>query len=209
MKYKTRIISILILILLTGPSLADQWVMGASLAVTKHDGDDELLNSQLEGAGLNATADTGNDIRIMWQLYGGYDFAKRWGVELAYLDLGMVNTTFTGTAVDIESFLNSAQEIHPQTAQGWLLSMNHYFHIDNHTRLKVRVGMYDWSADYSLQGGNATKQVSQQGSDLSYGVAMELGMCRATGLRSHIKWDQHTINKKEVSAIAFGVSYCF
>ena len=204
-----KIIAVLVLLALNESALAGKWIIGGSIAATKSENDDALLNSQLEASGLNATAKTEDDIRIRWQLYGGYDFAERWGVELGYMDLGKVETTFTGTTVDIDAFLNSAQDIHPQTAQGWLVSMTHYFPIDYGTRIKARIGIYNWEADYTLQGGNASKSVSQNGSDISYGIGIELGEWHTTGAIGHLKWDHYNVEDKDFEVIAFGFSFGF
>lgn len=211
MKVTFKIIAIAILIICTESAWARSvpWVIGASFSV-KTDNDDNSLNSQLAASGLNATAKTNNAFRVVWQLYGGYNFSSRWGAELSYLDLGKVETTFTGTAVDIDTFLNSAQNIHPQTAQGWLVSMVHYIPIDSGSRVKARVGTYDWEADYTLQSGSAKKLVNQNGSDISFGVSLELGSWRRKNeVIGHIKWDSYSIDKKDISVIAVGFSYQF
>lgn len=204
-----KIIAVLFLLIHSESALAAKWIIGGSLAAAKSENDDALLNSQLAASGLNATAKTDDDIRIRWQLYAGYDYAERWGIELGYMDLGKVETTFTGTTVDIETFLNSAQDIHPQTAQGWLVSMIHYIPIDYGTRVKIRIGMYNWAADYTLQGGNVTKSVSQDGSDISYGIGLELGEWHTGGAIGHIKWEHYSIDNNDVGVIAFGFSFSF
>ncbi len=208
-KHLFKIIMLIYLLALSDVALAGKWIMGISIGAAKSDNDDGLLNSQLAASGLNATASTENSIDIRWQLYGGYDFVDRWGIELGYLDLGKVETTFTGTTSDIEAFLNSAQDIHPQTAQGWLLSMIHYFPIDYDTRLKARIGVYNWEADYTLQGGNASKSVSENGSDISFGIGLELGEWHATGTIGHLKWDHYTIEDKQFEIFSFGFSFVF
>ena len=190
-------------------ALAGSWVIGASFAIITDD-DDNSLNSQLVDSGLNATANTNDTFRVVSQLYGGYDFSNRWGAELGYLDLGKVETTFTGTAVDIETFLNSAQNIHPQTAQGLLISAVHYIPIDSGTRVKARVGMFDWQADYTLQGGGAERSVNQNGTDISYGVSLEMGAWRRKNeMLGHIKWDHYSIDKEGIGVLAVGFSYHF
>jgi large repetitive protein len=204
-----KMISICILLFFSGSVLAGSWIIGYSMAVTTGSNNDGLLNSQLADSGLNAEADTEDNFRIIWQLYGGYDFAERWGVELGYLDMDMVKTTFTGTAADIDAFLSSAQDIHPQTAQGWLLSMVHYFPINSQNRVKVRIGMYDWVADYTMQGGSITKSISQDGFDLSYGVGLEMGSWHRESAIGHIKWDNYTVDKTEFRVLSVGFSYKF
>ena len=87
--------------------------------------------------------------------------------------------------------------------------MNHYFFIDYSTRIKVRMGMYNWAADYTLQGGNATRSVSQDGSDLSYGIGLELGNWHQDGVMGHLKWDHYSIDKKDMNVIVYGLSYGF
>ena len=209
MKYMFKIAPVFILLLFSGSALAGKWVIGGSLAAAKSDNDDAFINSQLDAQGLSATATTEATIRMPWQIYGGYNFFEQWGVELGYLDLDEVKITFTGTTVDIETFLNTVQDIHPQTAQGWLFSMNRYFTVDSSTRVKVRIGMYNWVADYTLQGGNATRSVNQEGTDISYGVGLELGTWHSDGVIGHSKWDHHSIDKKDISVIAFGFSFIF
>ena len=204
-----KVSALMVLILLNGSALAGSWVIGTSLSAISGS-DDNSLNNQLASSGLNATATTDDSIRIVWQLYGGYDFTARWGAELSYLDLGKVETTFTGTSVDIETFLTSAEDIHPQTAQGWLISMVHYFPIDSSTRVKARLGMYDWEADYTLEGGNAKKSVTQNGSDISFGIGMEMGAWRRKNQWiGHLKWDRYSVEQKDFSVIGVGFSFRF
>jgi len=202
-------IPVLMIALTHGSALAGRWYIGASLAAAKTDNDDDQLNRQLADSGLNATAETQDDIRMPRQLYVGFGFTDQWGIELAYLDLDKVETTFTGTTVDIEAFLNSAQYIHPQTAQGLLYSVVYYLPVDYTTRVKFRLGMYDWSADYTLQATTASKVVSQGGSDMSYSVSMELGDWHSEGVVGHIKMEQYTIDQKDLKVVAFGFSYFF
>jgi OmpA-like transmembrane domain len=209
MIYKLKLITVFFLLLFSDSLFAGKWIIGGSLPLATHHNEDKSINLQLQDAGINATANTKNTARTVRQLYGGYDFSKRWGVELGYLDLGEVETTFTGTTVDIEMFLNSVEDIHPQTAQGWLLSMIHYISVDHETRIKLRLGFYDWSADYVLQAGNASKQVQQNETEISYGIGLETGRCRRQGIYGHIKWEQHVINKKDFGVLGIGLSFCF
>jgi hypothetical protein len=209
MKDMRKFTLMLILCLFSGSALAGKWVIGGSLATAKSNANDTLLNSQLAARGLNASASTESSIRLPWQLYAGYDFTEQWGAELSYLDLDKVKTTFIGAAVDIDTFLNSVQDIHPQTAQGWLVSLLHYIPIDYSTRVKTRIGLYNWGADYILQGGSVTKSVSQNGTDISYGLGLELGAWNRRGFIGHLKWDFYNIGKEDVRVIAFGFSYRF
>ncbi|MDH5393810.1 MAG: hypothetical protein OEY11_11540 [Gammaproteobacteria bacterium] len=189
--------------------MAKEWVIGGSLAGLTNADEDGLLNSQLQDSGLNATASTSKSIRVIWNLFAGYHFTKDWGAEIAYLDLGKVETTFTGTSVDIDTFLNSAQEIHPQTAQGWLLSVNRFFPLDHDTRMKLRAGLYSWTADYTLQGSNTTRLVSESSTDLSYGLSVVFGRCYKKGTLGYISLDQTTVDETDFSVLGFGFSYCF
>jgi hypothetical protein len=110
------------LLLPLGGAWAGDWTVGGSLGRAQGDTAASELNNQLSAQGLNATASSSEDSRTAWQLYVGYDYTRAWGVEAGYVDLGKVKTSFSGTTTDIDTFLASASDIHPQTAQGWQLS---------------------------------------------------------------------------------------
>ncbi|MDH5517900.1 MAG: hypothetical protein OEY36_08825 [Gammaproteobacteria bacterium] len=199
----------LLLSIFTGSLQAEKWTIGMSLAGMSGTSQDDSLNNQLENSGLNATASSPGSIRLIWQLFASYHFSSEWSAELAYLDLGKAETSFTGTAVDIDTFLNSAQEIHPQTAQGFVLSANHFFAIDHDTRLKLRAGMYSWAADYTLQGDTASRSVKQSGTDISFGASIVFGRCYKTGTLSYISFEQTTVDETDFPLLGFGFGYCF
>lgn len=209
MKSKRIVVFALLFVLLNGSAQAEKWTFGVNFAglTNANEGDD--LNSQLADSGLNVTATSPNTIRLILQLFASYHFNDSWAAELTYLDLGKVETSFSGTAVDIDTFLTSVEDIHPQTAQGWLLSANRFLPLDHDTRLKLRAGLYSWTADYTLQGDTASRSVNQSGTDLSLGASIVFGRCYKKGTLGYISFDHTSVEETDFSVVGFGFSYCF
>ena len=111
-----------LLSLLSGQAQAGDLSLGANLGIARGDSGAGDLSDRLRENGLDASASSSDDDRSAWQFRLGYAFTPHWGVEAGYTNLGDVETTFTGTAADIDSFLSASGDIHPNTADGVLLS---------------------------------------------------------------------------------------
>jgi hypothetical protein len=173
------------------------------------------LSRELAARGLDARATSSDDARGGWQLHFGYDYTPNWGVEVAYVDLGEVETTFKGTASDIDAFLSSSSDIHPNTAQGWQLSGIYRHPLDYLPQLEAtaRLGVLSWSSEYSLHGVSASRTVDESGTDLSYGLGLALGLdalaWMPAGFVASLDWDRYDIDGEPLDMLSLGLSYRF
>lgn len=201
------------LLLQLGVAQAGDWVLGVNYGVAKGDTGAGDLNADLQARGLDAEASSSDDSRTAWRYTLGYEYTPRLGVEFAYVDLGKVETTFSGTAVDIDSFLSSVDDLHPQTAKGWLLGGKYRHGIYDWLHLHGRLGVFSWRSKYTVSGANTSRDVTESGLDFTLGAGVELGLDRMAwmppGVSVGVDWERYTIDNEPINLWSLGVSYRF
>ncbi|MEJ2396224.1 MAG: outer membrane beta-barrel protein [Candidatus Thiodiazotropha sp.] len=217
MKYHRSLIIAVSLLALTPVEGEEMkhWTLGTNLGVAWGDSGNNELSGQLSALGLDARANSSDDNRFAWQLRLGYDFTPRWGVELGYVDLGEVETTFTGTASDIDTFLSSSRHIHPNTADGFLISGVYRHPIAGIAQLEgvARAGGFIWSSEYDLKGVNSSRTVNENGTDLSFGLGLSLELDQVeslpSGMAAQFDWQRFDLADEWVDLFSLGLSYRF
>jgi OOP family OmpA-OmpF porin len=212
-----RLIAMVVISLffVAGTAGAGEWSVGASLGWAQGDTGTGDLNKELASSGLDASATSSDDTRSAWRLYFGYDYTPNWGVEAAYVDLGDVETTFSGTTTDIDAFLGASDDVHPNTAQGWQLSGVYRRALGLLPQLQAtaRLGVLAWTSEYTLKGGTTSRTVDESGTDLSFGLGLELGLDRLAwmppGFFAHLDWDRYDIDEEPIDLLSLGLSYRF
>ena len=185
-------------------------MVGGNLGIATGEADTNTLNNNLLSRGINAQASSSDVKRRAQQLYIGYDFIPSWGVELAYVDLGDVEVSINGTVLGVDTFLDQAENIYPQTAKGWQLSGVYRYPFSGKLQLMGKAGIYQWTSDYTLELGTIPREVSEDGVDFSIGFGMEAGQwIMQSGFVGHINWQFYQIDGELIDFVALGVSYRF
>lgn len=118
---------------------------------------------------VNTSIDDVDGRRIGYGIGLGYEITANWAVELAYLDLGQVDVDFTSIQA-----VNNLEEVHPESGDGFTLSVLYKHILDAKTNIRVRFGAFDWSADYQTTQGNGTVTGtdSNSGTDIYWGAGL-------------------------------------
>jgi len=194
---------------------AADWSIGAGLGVAQGETGTGDINRQLSENGLDAHASSSDDNRTAWQIRLGYGFTPNWGLELSYVDLGDVETTFSGSTADIDSFLSASSDIHPNTADGLLVSGVYRHPLGTVTGLNgvARAGAFIWSSEYKLDGVTASRKVEENGTDLSFGLGLELALDSlseaASNFSLQLDWDRYGIDGEHIDLFSIGLSRQF
>jgi len=205
-----QIAGFIILLLINSTASAGQWMVGGSLGMAWGEADGSELNKDLVGRGINATINNVDNNRVMAQIFAGYEYISRWGVELGYVDLGDVSASINGTVTGIEDYFAVGQDIYPQTATGWQLSSIYRYPVSGSLQLTGRVGVFSWTTDYTLQTNTASQDVSEDGTDIVYGVGLEsANWIKQGGVVSQFNLDRYSINGEDINVLTIGVSYRF
>lgn len=204
---RKRVLLTAALLLPLGQTMAGEWVVSGDLGKAVGDTSASRLDHQLAAQGLTATASSSDDNRSAWQLSLGYDFAPNWGVEFGYVDLGKVETAFSGTTADINGFLTSVSEIHPQTAQGWRIGGVYRHPIAEKSWLLLRGAMLHWRSDYTLSTATASRKVNASGADQTAGAGVEVEVMANT--RAGVNYNHYNIDGESIVVYSAGISYRF
>lgn len=204
-----------LLSLLSGGAQAGDWSLGANLGTARGDSGAGDLSDRLRQSGLDAVASSSDDNRFAWQFRLGYAFTPRWGVEAGYTNLGDVETTFTGLALDIDSFLSASSGIHPNTADGLLISGVYRYPMGSLPQFNAvaRAGAFFWRSEYDLNGITRSLKVKENGTDLSFGLGLEFGLERfeslPQGMALALDWQRFKVDDEEIDLFSLGFSYRF
>jgi hypothetical protein len=191
---------------------AGNFIVGGNFGIATGGEDAASLNKQLEDKDIVATATTNGDIRTAWQTYVTYQFLPRWGVELAYVDLGEATISFSGIDQDIGDILDKIGDSHPRSAQGVKLSATYRFELNKSLQLQSKLGVFDWETDYTFSGVKDTgelvsREVNLSGTDASVGLGLVHKL--TNNVSAHLDWDFYSIDGEVVNLFTFGASYRF
>jgi len=192
---------------------AANFIIGGNYGVATGGEDAGPLNQQLEDKGIFATASTNGDIRAAWQTYITYQFLPKWGVELAYVDLGEATISFSGIDQDIGDILDKIGDNHPRSAQGAKLSATYRFELNKSLQLQSKLGVFNWETSYTFSGINdatgelVSREVNLSGTDVSVGLGLVHKL--TNNISAHLDWNFYSIDAAVVNLFTFGVSYRF
>lgn len=130
-------------------------------------------------------ADLGPDEDTAWKIFGGYDINRNFAVELGYTDLGEVSegaATAEANALEL-------------TALG-------KFPVGNQFSVYGLAGIAKVEAEVSGPGGT----VSDDSTELTYGIGAQYDMTRNVGLRA--QWQRYD-TEDEVDVLSVGVLWKF
>ena len=199
--------------MLTCPSVqAGDYIIGGSFGISTGGENAASLQKQLDAAGIPAVASTSGDIRTGWQTFLAYEFLQRWGVELAYVDLGEATIEFSADQ-DIGDILDKIGDNHPRSAQGVKLSATYRFELNKNLQLKSKLGVFDWETSYTFSGSDdatgelISRDVNLNGTDISFGLGLVHKL--SNNVSAHLDWDFYSIDAEVVNLFTFGVSYRF
>jgi len=195
------------LLLSVGQAQANNWTIGGNIGYAMGSESADSINRQLSDLGLNATATSNRDNRNTWQAYIGYQYTPKWGVEVGYVDLGEVTTTLSGSTSDINTFLTSVSDIHPQTAQGWQLVGSYRHSADNASNIVVKAGLLDWTNQYTLETTTVSRKVNNNGVSGVVGLGFETELVANVMFSANVS--HYRIEGEPVSILDFGVMYRF
>lgn len=197
---------------------AGSYIFGASFGLSTGGQDAESFNKQLRDIGLNIPegqgATTSGDIRASWQAFFIYQFLPRWGIELAYVDLGEATVDFSGIDEPIDVIFDAIGDIHPRSAQGIRLSATYRFPLNNSLQLQSKLGVFSWQTDYFFSGVTAppenefvSRTISLDGTDVTLGLGLVHKLTNE--ISAHLDWDFYTIDGEVINTFTFGASYKF
>lgn len=135
-----------------------------------------------------------------WKLFGGYSFNPNAAVEFAYIDFG----EFTGRGGGFTDNWE-ATGINISAVGSWPLA--------NEFSLLGKIGATRWDVDDNFTVAGVPVSVSENGTDLSYGIGVQYDFTRQVGAR--LEWERFTdvgddtTGQSDLDLLSLGVAYKF
>lgn len=126
-----------------------------------------------------------------WQFFGGVELSRHFAIEAAYTDLG---------EFDVKGVDNSYVEV-----DGVELTAVGNLPVSERIALFGEAGLYSWDLDAISLG---TRFRSREGTDLTYGAGVKLGVLDSLKLR--FEYQRYLdISNRDIDTLYAGIAYVF
>lgn len=168
---KKSSIAILLAGLLSAPAFADRgFYVGASAGRSDFG----------VGAGdLGLTTGSADDSDTAYKIFGGYNFNKNIGVELAYVDLGEVSFNGTVGATPVNGKIDT---------QGFNISAVFTAPINDRFSIFGKVGAFAWDADFAASSAAVRATASGSSTDFSAGLGAAYNFNKNLSVRTEYEY---------------------
>ncbi len=183
------------------------WYVGASVGSARADASASDIDSDLAARGY--TTNTNLDSKdIGWKMFGGYRFDEPWAIELAIVDLGLIESTIHNTdAPDLDAFLADIAAVHPHSGAGLSLTGIYYPVQTERFNLGVKAGLWIWDADVVADGatGETVDIDDENNIDPVIGLLGLIDLGRNFSAR--LEWERYFLENNDVDYFAVGIQY--
>ncbi|MEH6583267.1 MAG: porin family protein [Halioglobus sp.] len=159
------------------------------------------FDSELEQATKSDNTD------FSWEVGAGYQFNKKWSIELAWLDMGDHSVSGPLFLTDAATQKTIAREATAEAQlHGAVVRAIRTFHFTERLNLSVKAGVYAWDQDGEgrLLAEESRPEVSfdldKSGYDITYGLSA--GYKLKEGASVALEWDHHSIFDADVFSIS-------
>ncbi|MBI4161072.1 MAG: outer membrane beta-barrel protein [Acidobacteria bacterium] len=132
------------------------------------------------------TAGSVDDSGTGWKIFGGYQFAKHFGVEGGFVDLD--KTSFDGTSDGTGSLYSAGTVTSTSEANGLFAAAVGILPVVKNFSVFGKAGLMNWDGDTTLSDSSGTLAGSDDGSDPMFGVGVEFRRGTMVSLRA--EWEQ-------------------
>jgi hypothetical protein len=194
---------------LSGNAMADeehQWYAGATFGQARSDVSAGELTRKLEALGYDATATVDDETRSAWRVHAGYQWNRYLALEAGYVDLGDIDTRFSGSVADVAQFLADTNSLHPVSANGFDLAMIGRYEFGSRVAVNARMGSFFWKTD--IRTDNASVQTVKRddsGVDGLVGIGADINLYR--GLSLNVEGTRYGIGGDHIDFIGAGITW--
>ena len=149
-----------------------------------------------------------------WKLYGGYRFpGTPWSLELAYVDLGELESDIVAAPPDLGAFQDAVEDEHPLTGRGVALSGRYSFEFADRFAVSAKAGGWWWDSTAEFTtiqppgGTRTTESVDESGIDLVAGLGLEVGVWE--GLHARAEVEKYWLDGDDTDLFSVGVFWVF
>ena len=190
----------------------DGWYVGANIGNTSLDYDAGDLQQDLANLGWIVSNTNVDSSGTTWKAYAGFGLNKFVAFEAGYADLGEVVTQYSTSISpdDIDDILSDTYSVHPYQGDGWFGAAVFTWPVNPDVfAVHARVGAFAWNSDIDVRvisGGTGNVAGDDSGTDMMYGIGMELRINPAWSLV--VEWERYELNES-LDVPSVGVKFSF
>ena len=127
-------------------------------------------------------------------IFGGYQFNKHFGAEIAYTDVGKASASSGANAATLE-------------AKGFEFLAVGTIPLNQQFSLYGKLGLFMWDADIRTSGPGVTVLTSDDGTDLTIGFGARYSFTK--NLAAQLQWQRYELDNFDVDVISVGILFRF
>lgn len=166
---------------------------------------------------LNVPFNTNTDLDsnfFGWKLYGGYRFPDTpWSVELAYVDLGELESEIVAAPPNLNAFQNQVEDEHPHSGRGLALCGRYSFEFAERFAVSAKAGGWWWSSTAEFTtiqppgGTRTTEEVDETDIDVVAGLGFDARI--SGGFHGRLELERYFLDGEDTHLFSLGVFYVF
>ena len=162
------------------------------------------LDAVLAAGGITSTSST-DDKDTGWKAFAGYRIMKYLAVEGAYTNLGEATANTVITA-PVAGTVNTDVE-----SESWNISAVGILPLNDQFSLFARLGVNVWNIDASSSGtgsgGPFVLDVSDDGTDVVYGLGAAYNITQNLSVRG--EWERYDFDGDDIDLLSVGLAWAF
>ena len=168
----------------------------------------DYFNNEID-SGITNISSTLDEKDNGYSLYAGMPISETMDIEVSYNDFG--EASLTG--------LDGQQFIYEGTTYEWLVDASlavkassigvaakQKYELSEGVMLYGKLGVHQWDSELSIASTNSTLNADEDGTDVFYGVGLEVNL---TNLKGRVGYSMYDLDGEEVDSINVGFSYNF
>ena len=165
------------------------------------------MNKRMAQLGYDAHAHVSGQSRSAWDFVGGYQYSNYLALEAGYIDLGKVRTHLSGSPIDIQDYLNSANLVHPRSADGYEFAISGRYPFDEKNSIYLRSGLLFSGSNYKADSQTEFAKRRSEGSTGFIGIGYGYEINNQWIIR--INAENYHIEGENIKLIGIGLCYNF
>lgn len=185
---------------------SSRWSFGTQLGQVQGSSDSQRPATDLSTMSYDVAATWGDDKRLGWRVFTGYQFTDYLAVHVGYTDLGKRQARFTGAVPD--RLLQAERQL-TQTIRGVDVGLQVKLPLSERVAVAFRGGKYYWRSRTRVSESMdlGAVRTSRRDSDNFFGAGVEVGVL--DDLTATAGWTRYRVGDDPIALWTVGVLYGF
>ena len=168
----------------------------------------DYLNNEID-SGITNISSTLDEKDNGYSLYAGMPISDTMDIEVSYNDFG--ETSLSGVSGNQFIYEGTTYEFNATAtlavkASSMGVGVKQKYELSEGVMLYGKLGVHQWDSELSIASTTATANADEDGTDVFYGVGLEVNLAK---LKGRVGYSMYDLDGEEVDSINVGFSYNF